>query len=116
MSSCAERDELRAERVGDHLMEPIHVDKAVVDHRLHERFAVEIRFLENVVCLRALQDVLLDEEIGDLGVDHRKMSPAVWKVGGALVPRRRCGRTPIGALRPLPHCCEDAFISSRLRA
>ena len=54
-----------AERIGDRLIKSGFIDEAAVDHRLRDGLAVQVRFLQNVIRLRWLQDVLFDKKIGD---------------------------------------------------
>ena len=71
-TSCpTEVVEFRAERVGDELIEAVLIDEAVVDQRLRDALAVEVRLLQDVIDLRRLQHLLFDEKIGDLIVVHR---------------------------------------------
>ena len=46
------------------------VNKPAIDHGLGDGFAIQVRFVENIVCLRRLQDVLLNEKLGDLFIVH----------------------------------------------
>ena len=63
-------DIIRSERVGDGLIKAVLIDETAVDHGLRDGFSIQVRFVQNVVRLRRLQDVLLDEKIGDLFVVH----------------------------------------------
>ena len=63
-------DEFRPERIGNDTIESGLIDEAAIDHRLCDRFSVHVRFLQDVVGLRWLQDMLLNKEIGDLLVVH----------------------------------------------
>ena len=55
-------DEFRPERVGDDSIESALIDEAAIDHRLCDRFSVQrCASCRDVVGLRRLQDVLLDE-------------------------------------------------------
>ena len=63
-------DKFGAEPFGDGLIKTEFIDEPAVDHRLGDRFAVELGFIEHVVDLRRLQHVLLDKKFGDLFVIH----------------------------------------------
>ena len=65
-----EVDILRAEGIGDGLVEAVLVDKAAVDHGLGNGLAVQARLVEDVIGLGGLEDVLLDEKFGDLFIVH----------------------------------------------
>jgi len=66
----AKIDIFETERFGDRLIEAVFIDETAVDHRLHHGFAVQVRLVQNVLGLRRLQDVLLDEKLGDLFLVH----------------------------------------------
>ena len=59
-------DEIRPERVGNDLIKAALIHKAAIDQGLLDGFAIELRFLQNVLDLRRLQHLLFDEDIGDL--------------------------------------------------
>ena len=63
-------DKLGSQSIGDGLIKTEFIDEPAVDHRLGDRFAVELGFIEHVVDLRRLQHVLLDKKFGDLFVIH----------------------------------------------
>ena len=63
-------DEFRPESVGDCLVKTVLIDKAAIDHGLGNGLAVQAGFIQNVIRLRRLQDVLFDEKLGDLFVVH----------------------------------------------
>ena len=69
----AEIEIFGAEGVGDCLVEPMVVNKPAIDHGLRDGLAVERNFIENIVCLRRLQDMLLDEKLGNLFIVHGSM-------------------------------------------
>ena len=68
----AQIDKLGPERVGDRLVKSAGIDEAAVDHRLRDGFAVQLRLVQNVLGLRRLEHLLLDENLGDLFVVHSR--------------------------------------------
>ena len=66
-----EIEELRPERVSDHLIEAALIDEAVVHQRLRDALAVKVRLLRTSSPATAARPVL-DEEIGDLLVVHQR--------------------------------------------
>ena len=73
------------ERVGDCLIKSVRIDKAAVHHGLRDGFSIQGRFVQNIVRLRRLQDVLLDEDFSDLFVVHGRellesVATALWAV------------------------------------
>jgi hypothetical protein len=68
--SLAKIDILGSERVSDGLVKSVLVDKAAIHHGLGDGFSIQARFVENVLDLRGLQNMLLDEKFGDLFVVH----------------------------------------------
>src|SRR4051812_9817696 len=68
----AEFDKLRPESVRDDLIELPVIDEPAVDERLLDGFAVELRFLQDVVRLRWLQHLLLNENVSYLLRVHGK--------------------------------------------
>jgi len=63
-------DEISSERVCDRLIKPVFVDEPTIDHRLRDAFAIHRHLVQNVVSLRRLKDMLLNEKLGDLRVVH----------------------------------------------
>jgi hypothetical protein len=46
------------------------IDEAAIDHRLFNRFSIQLGFAQHVFYLRRLQDILFNEKLGDLLVIH----------------------------------------------
>ena len=65
-----EVDVIGRKRVGDCLIKAVLIDESAVDHRLCDRLPIQTGLVKNVVRLRRLKHVLLDEKLGDLFIVH----------------------------------------------
>ena len=85
-------DIFRSECVGDGLVKAVFIDKSAINHCLSNALPIQAYFVKDVVDLGRLQDVLLDEEFGDLFVVHGRSR---FLEGGApATPQRARARSP----------------------
>jgi hypothetical protein len=61
---------IRAQSGRNRLVKPLFINESAIDHRLSDALPVHRDLVQNVISLRRLQNVLLDEKLGDLFVVH----------------------------------------------
>ena len=63
-------DKVEAEPISNCLIKAEFIDEAAIDHRLFNRFSIQLSLTQNIFHLRRLQDLLFNEELRYLFVVH----------------------------------------------
>ena len=63
-------DKVEAEPISNCLIKAEFIDEAAIDHRLFNRFSIQLSLTQHVFHLRRLQDLLFNEELCYLLVVH----------------------------------------------
>src|SRR5207248_5650362 len=93
--SIIQIDKLSADSLGHRVVKSGFIYEATIDQRLHDGFAVLLRFRQDVVGLCFLQNVLIDKKIYDLLVIHQLRSAIVTEItSSAEVRPESTLRTP----------------------